>query len=818
VTDKSTSVQAETSITIGVNSPPSCNGAALSLSTDDCIGNVGTACPVTAMQTKLQVALHDASNSVASCSDADGPIKYQLLSFSSSCSASAKGRVIGTSPAPSFASITLANGVKSIGIEAIDALGAISRTCSQDISVNAVSEAVLSGLFQSSSASLAGDAEGQKRLVSNVAGSLSSLYAASNSNTAALDSVKAQALTFLSASTSSALADAADASLAVSSLHSLVVLPGTLSSAQTSSVVSMFDKFSASSLNLLLTGAATVQFAIEVSPMLVEGSLNALGKSISPSRSRSILAYQNGMETAYSAIVSAAKVQSFAMAAGQDAAVKEQAPSLVQGVRRLRSATPLASIVPSSALMLVAVAVAPDADASTAVDVGLVVVIQATSPFTDTASTVLISPSVALTSFNADTGTTIPGIRNVIEAKFPVSQSSHDSRTVINAAGQRRAEGCVVYDGTSWRRSCSIGAYSTSTNSITCTCNATATTLAIAAAEFVVDCSGTFGGSLVLDACKACGGSITDASKCSPEAGAAVNIALIAGGVVGGCIVIALAFFMYFRKQKQSADIQVSQKPPPPTFNAPAPDAPTVSRPFARKHQPTIRLPEPEILDEVGREDSPERILPGSPAKFRSPAEASGTSSALNQTGTFERGPSQSERYRQLLARQRAILDQHSGVFPPQSQHGANPSDSSPSRPGRPAFLQPKSPHDSNHSGASPSRLAHPTYDSSLGIQAASGGTAALQERIQAASGDTAAMKERYNRVLMMRQRLSLGLVPLEPAMSTVIPLDSPVLTLPASRANSSPLDSPANRNSFEGSVQSRLERLRRSNESGGGD
>jgi hypothetical protein len=283
-----------------------------------------------------------------------------------------------------------------------------------------------------------------------------------------------------------------------------------------------------------------------------------------------------------------------------------------------------------------------------------------------------------------------------------------------------------------------------------------------------------------------------------------------------------LAFFVYFRKQKQSADIQVSQKPPPPTFNAPVPDAPTVSRPFARKQQPTIRLPEPEIPDDAGREDSPERILPGSPAKFRSPAEASGASSALNQTGTFERGPSQSERYRQLLARQRAILDQHSGVFPPQSQPGANQSDSSPSRLGRPAFSQPSSPHGSNESGIVSSRTGHPTYDSSLGIQAASGGTAALQERIQAASGDTAAMKERYNRVLMMRQRLSSGLVPLEPAMSTVIPADSPVLTMPASRASLphlSPLDSPASRSSFDGHIQDRLERLRRSNEgSGGGD
>lgn len=34
--------------------------------------------------------------------------------------------------------------------------------------------------------------------------------------------------------------------------------------------------------------------------------------------------------------------------------------------------------------------------------------------------------------------------------------------------------------------------------------------LAIAADEFVIDCKGTLGGSLVLDACSTCGGSISD--------------------------------------------------------------------------------------------------------------------------------------------------------------------------------------------------------------------------------------------------------------------------------------------------------------------
>ena len=66
----------------------------------------------------------------------------------------------------------------------------------------------------------------------------------------------------------------------------------------------MFDRFSASSFALLSSGAATIDFAIEVAPLLVGGSLNVLGKTLSSSSSRRILAYKNGMEAAYSAIVS----------------------------------------------------------------------------------------------------------------------------------------------------------------------------------------------------------------------------------------------------------------------------------------------------------------------------------------------------------------------------------------------------------------------------------------------------------------------------------------------------------------------------------
>jgi hypothetical protein len=444
VTNILTRVVAEASMSIAVNSPPECGGAVLSVISRDCVGDIGrSGCPVTAMLAKLRIILNNASGLTAMCSDADAPVRYRLLSFTTSCSSTSKGQVLSSSAAPSFESISVASGVRSLGIEATDSLGATFRTCSSDIEVNAASAAALTGMFQSASSSLAGDSEARKRLVFNTACSLSSLYASPYENTVLLDSVKAQALSFLNASSSAEITDAGDATQAVSSLNALVTLPGAMSAAQTASAVSMFGRFATSSFALLASGAATVDFAVEVAPILVGGSLNVFEKTVSTSSSRRILAYKTGMDAAYSVIVSAAKVQAFALAASQDAVVTEQAPFLVEGVRRLRSVSALAAIIPPSSLFGVAVSVAPDADSSSVVDVGVVVVVQATSPFQDAGSAVLISPIVAVASFNAATGAPISSTRNIVEAKFPVSQSSHDARVVANAAGQRKGEECV---------------------------------------------------------------------------------------------------------------------------------------------------------------------------------------------------------------------------------------------------------------------------------------------------------------------------------------------------------------------------------------
>jgi hypothetical protein len=557
VTDKITNVDSQTSISINVNFPPACGNAVLSISSDNCL-NVGDSCIVKAMNSKVQVEMVDAAGALAKCNDGDSPISYQLLSFTTSCDSSSKGRVLSSSSLPSFSSIQIANGVKSLGIDAVDSLGASFRLCSQVISVKAAADLELTGLFQNANNALVGDSEGQKMFVSNVAGSLAHLYAASDANTNRLDTVKALALSFLNSSTSVSLTDAADAILTASSLHALVVLPGSMSSDQTALAVSMFNRFSASSMQLLVSGTATINFAIEVSPMLVEGSLNVFRKSLLSKNSRLLLGYQSGLDTAYTAVVAAAKIQAFSAAASQDAFVIEDTPYLVYGVRRLRSASVMASIIPLSSFLRVAVSVAPDADASSVVDVGTVVVVQSKSPYTDTSSISLISPTVAVASFDAGNGNEIPAIRNVVEVRFPVSQSSHDARIVVNGLGQRKAEGCVVYDGTRWLQSCVVGVYSSATSSITCTCNMTVSTLAIAAAEFVVDCSGAVGGSLSLDKCNTCGGSVTDAAKCTPNSNSdSPSSLVIIGGTVGGCLFFIFILWSYIRHQKRE---QIRQK------------------------------------------------------------------------------------------------------------------------------------------------------------------------------------------------------------------------------------------------------------------
>jgi hypothetical protein len=89
-----------------------------------------------------------------------------------------------------------------------------------------------------------------------------------------------------------------------------------------------------------------------------------------------------------------------------------------------------------------------------------------------------------------------------------------------------------------------------------------------------------------------------------------------------------------------------------------------------------------------------------------------------------------------LLARQRELLDRHTGIMSPNSSE--------------------------DHYDITPPR--RPLYDSAAGTEVASSSPA---------GADADEEQGRYRRILMMRQRLSSG--------GTIMPSDSPALNLPAS-------------------------------------
>ena len=198
---------------------------------------------------------------------------------------------------------------------------------------------------------------------------------------------------------------------------------------------------------------------------------------------------------------------------------------------------------------------------------------------------------------------------------------------------------------------------------------------------------------------------------------------------------------------------QMSQKPPQNAILQPPSEAAVKARPFARKSLASPHSPDAtqqlatefSAASSINRDDSPERILPGSPQKTPSqPNSRSSTHTpALNQPGSltmralpasFERSPTQLDRYQELLARQRELLGRQAG--------GILAADSS--------FEQYDSP---------PARPERPAYDSAVATTAA--------------ADSEGAHVERYRRLLMTRQRLSMS--------STIIPPSSPALNLPSS-------------------------------------
>jgi len=114
------------------------------------------------MQTKLVVQLSDTAGAAVGCIDADRPVKYRLLSFAteSACRSSSKGQPLSSSSWSSFSSISVASGVKCLGIEAADSLGASVRLCSRAFDVANATADTLARSFLSAYSSLAGDSEG----------------------------------------------------------------------------------------------------------------------------------------------------------------------------------------------------------------------------------------------------------------------------------------------------------------------------------------------------------------------------------------------------------------------------------------------------------------------------------------------------------------------------------------------------------------------------------------------------------------------------------------------------------------------------------
>jgi hypothetical protein len=68
----------------------------------------------------------------------------------------------------------------------------------------------------------------------------------------------------------------------------------------------------------------------------------------------------------------------------------------------------------------------------------------------------------------------------------------------------------------------------------------------------------------VLDACKTCGGSVTDILECSPLA--SVNDAVI-GSILGGCLAISIIVFVFWLRRKRT-QIFVCKESTPTEINA----------------------------------------------------------------------------------------------------------------------------------------------------------------------------------------------------------------------------------------------------------
>jgi len=340
----------------------------------------------------------------------------------------------------------LASGVISVAIESVDALGAITRVCSESFkTMNTLTISTLSSLVQSSSSSLITDPEAGLVFASNAVASLN-IVVSSGANVSDLGPIKDDMLNFLGKVKTDSIANPTAAAQMASTLYAISSLPGKVPSSTSSKSAVLFEQVAASCLDMLLSGSAKRDLASTVAPQLVLGSLRTLN-SLAEAPKRRLFSLNEGMKLGIDAIISASRIQVFAIDAQLDETfVREQPPIIVLGIRRLLLSTFKYNvlIVPKTSFLNVTVNVVFVANANLA-DAGLTALVLSDSPFSTSIATALISPVVYVSVFNAKSSSTFIQQPYSVHAVFSVSVKDHRARKATKADGSDLAERCVVY-------------------------------------------------------------------------------------------------------------------------------------------------------------------------------------------------------------------------------------------------------------------------------------------------------------------------------------------------------------------------------------
>jgi hypothetical protein len=223
-------------------------------------------------------------------------------------------------------------------------------------------------------------------------------------------------------------------------LYDVVSLPGTLSSTSSSKSADLFGRVATSCLELMLSNEARRDLAETLAPKLVLGSLQALN-ALFLTRTRRLLTLNEDRALSVRALFLASRVQAFAMDAElEELVVREQVPIAVLGIRRILISKSLHNevVAPESTFLNVLVRVQFNYNSSLTNDVGLVALVLTTSPFSTSIPTVLISPVVCFSMFNAKS----PFVRRpyTLQARFHISLKDQSARKRSRADGSIAVE------------------------------------------------------------------------------------------------------------------------------------------------------------------------------------------------------------------------------------------------------------------------------------------------------------------------------------------------------------------------------------------